>query len=189
MPAFRLLPQVRTTIPLIPPGLVDEWLTETHGLDVELTEHPIERGATLTDHAIVGPRTLHLQGAVSDAQPSGAFSAIGLPSARIPIVVGLIRQFQKRKVLLDVVSPFALYRNMMIVRVTEPRTVQTGGSLIFRLELREVLFSESAVTRIARAFAENFAFDRTSVVDTGSKVVSNPLWSRPCGASWGSADG
>ena len=172
MPGFRLLPQVKTTVPLIPPGLVDEWLTETHGLGVDLTEHPIERGATLTDHAIVGPRTLHLEGAVSDASPSALFSAAGLPAARIPIVVGLLRQFQQRKVLLDVVSPFALYRNMMIVRVTEPRTVRTGGSLVFRLELREVLFSESAVTRIARAFAQGFALDRTSLVDSGSKVAS-----------------
>ncbi len=46
---------------------IDATISLTHGLTAEVTQHPIESGATVSDHVLVRPDSVKLEGIISNA--------------------------------------------------------------------------------------------------------------------------
>ena len=173
-PNFAILAQrTRTSIPLI--AGISGFESEEHEVNMRATHHPVESGAPLTDNAILEPQKIRLNGRVTDLLPK---SEPGEPSR----VWNRIIQLARTRELVTVHTDLHTYRNMLIQKAVAPVNRRTGRSLVFRLELAEVLTTVSAVDALTAEQTvsqpqnpDNMpAADRTSIVDRGT-VASVPV--------------
>lgn len=118
---------------------------ETHVDELEVTEHPVEQGASVTDHAFKKPSQLTLRYSWS-ASPSPQPGLAGLIPTILPQqpqnIVDIYNKFltmQVNRVLLDVYTGKRAYRNMLLVHIEHDESLQWGNSLPLTLQLQELL--------------------------------------------------
>ena len=171
---FFLFPQARTEIPPLI-GRVDVYTREQHSLELSTTEYPVESGHTLTDQAVARRAKLRLDGLASDVLPAAGNRVT--PTRAADTWNTIARLFDERAVV-TVVTSLRVYHNMIVARATAPVDATTGRALRFTLDLAEVLFQETTLTRFdAATIPSGPAADRTSEVDHGdlaSPVIDLP---------------
>ena len=174
-PGFAIL-QARNSTPgktaVLPlGGVVDGFLSEEHKIRLSKTSYPVEStGLPLTDHAVIEPRTLKLEGWVSDLLPS---TDRGDPSATRGLVAWRqVYELMQTREPVTVVTTLGTYTDMLITSATAPVDRTTGRALRFDLELEEVLFRglEPALSRMVVGPAQ----DRVGDVERGR--VQAPTW-------------
>ena len=119
---------------------VDGFLSESHEVRLSKTTYPIESGQSLTDHAVVEPRTLKLDGWVSGllipvdrSRPLYADSREAWDA--------LVRLMESRQPM-RVITTLGVYDDMLITSLKAPVDRTTGRALRFEMELEEVLFRD-----------------------------------------------
>lgn len=112
-------------------GIADLWSEDEHEITVAKTRQPLESGATLTDHAVRLPNKLTLTGLASDLGVRGAQR--GAESWE------RIRELMDARTRFNVWTPVGYYADMLITSAKTTRNAGTGGGLIFKIELEEVL--------------------------------------------------
>lgn len=122
---------------------VDVSESEMHAGDVEVTDHPVEQGANISDHMRPKPRTLAISGMVSDAPivdnsngTAGPFN-LGDPGPA-ETAYSVLEGRRKAGKLHTVVTKLNTYQNMALTYVSEPRDAQSGDALNFTLNFKEV---------------------------------------------------
>lgn len=131
-------------------------LEETHNDDLEITEHPVEQGARMTDHSFMRPASLILHLGWSNSQ-----SAAGLISGLTSIVNDTIRgvqsmitgnspnqvkevyskllELQKKREPFDVFTGKRVYNNMLIKSLSVSTDAKTEHSLLVTAHLQQIL--------------------------------------------------
>lgn len=112
---------------------IDAVVTETHGHQLQVTEHPVEEGADITDHARVRPDTITLDCAVTDT-PRGSEPAPGRSAA----IYEQLRLLMDTAKLVTVVTTLRVYESMVLESLSAPRTAKEAGGLRFTATLREI---------------------------------------------------
>lgn len=108
----------------------DLTLEESHERIAEVTEHPIESGAVVSDHVILAPERLRLEGFVTDAPPGTG------DAGRTQGAFETLEQAWRERQPMTVVTGRKTYQNMIIVRLDMPKTRPT--SMRFQIELQAV---------------------------------------------------
>ena len=157
-------PSETVVVPL--QGSVDGYLAEEHTLRLSKTTYPLEStGLPLTDHAVVEPRTLKLEGWVSDLLAPQGDDWPGAIRGR--------EAWQRIKALMEsrepvrVVTALEMYDSMLITSAKAPVDRTTGRALRFEMELEEVLFRELERGRLPPRVATGPALGRVGEVDRG----------------------
>ena len=144
----------------------DAVITEGHEVTATLTEHPVERGADLSDHKRPGPRMLRLEGLVTNT-PLGALpltgglfeditaSAQGTGSGKA-VVTTFSASFDRVTAMLDkltaltegadlltIVTDVRTYEDAELVSVTAPRVAESGDAITFALEIVQVRIADT----------------------------------------------
>ncbi len=153
---------------------VDCTVSESHKRESPPTEFPIEDGLNISDHILVKPFDLEINGIISDtpikAINSLITTAIGsvLPAAGIvgagagmalaqalsgsksPSVVayGQLLKLQSDRKAFDVVTTLNRYSDMWIKSLTVPRDAGTGRALVFTLSLVQLLIVKPKTVNI-----------------------------------------
>ena len=169
---FAVYQQQRTLIPVLA-GRVDGYPREEHQLSSDVTRYPVESGATLNDNVVKQPDRLRLEGWVSDILP--APGNVASPD-RAADVWGEIYELIRNRTLVMVITGLRVYRDMVFKRIVAPVDKLTGRSLRFTVDLEQIQFSDTAISRFPPAVvdASGPAADRTSEVD-GGHVASPPV--------------
>jgi hypothetical protein len=127
---------------------IDAAITEDHTFESEVTEHPVETGADITDHARAKPVQISLEGIVSNT-PIGAVADLRtegtLPSAEAR---ALMRKIRDDREPITIVSTVRVYKNMMLLSLSESRSAETGEAYRFRATFKEVIFVTNARTTV-----------------------------------------
>lgn len=129
-------PRVRQAVDL------DMVESEDHGLNMDLTEVPIEDGSAINDHAIFEPRELRITVWASRA-PGTAVPA--LPTRHL-------KAWQKFKALheglvfLDVFTDMEPYRKMLITNVSGVRRKETTNAMQYTVTLRKPVLTQTDLT-------------------------------------------
>lgn len=148
---------------------VDASINETHSRASPPTKFEIENGQNITDHQILEPFSLKLQGIISDtplnslgalinsgvttgvsfaAGPIGViaggagvalFNALAKSKSPSVAAYGQLLALQSAKQPFDVLTTLQLYKNMWISNLSVPRDAGTGRSLVFDLDLVQLL--------------------------------------------------
>lgn len=152
-------------------GVVDLYPDEDHGVTIDATDKPIETGARLTDHAIVRPDTLTLEGYVSDVQVyrESLTNLQGAP--RATEALQRIEQIAKQREPVEVITGRKIYPSVLILSIRSRRSADTGGALVFTMTMREVLFADTQLLALppSRVNQTGPAANKTSTVDAGRK--------------------
>lgn len=115
----------------------DTMVQEEHKFSSRVTYFPVERGTIVSDHIINQPDVVHLSGLVSDT-PLTIFA----PFNRSIAAFNALLEIHRTRQIIDVVTGIKLYRNMAITSLDVPRTVKTGQTLTFNIELQRIIFDD-----------------------------------------------
>ena len=132
-----LFQQQSRRIGLIVPSVV---ISEKHDDSLEITEHPVEVGAAISDHAFRRPSGVVMQDTTS----------FGLSAGLSPReVYQNLLDLQNSRVPFDVVTGKRLYSNMLIraIEVTTERSTENVLSAV--LTLREVIITSTTNSKVA----------------------------------------
>lgn len=131
---------------------VDVSLSEQHQSEVEITEHPVETGTNIVDHARLKPSTLTIEGVISNdpmpeptavdvvqpGGPSGFVSHSSSQAERAGQGYKDLLALKDETRLVTVVTSLVTYSNMMLRSLSVPRDPRTGQALRFSATFVEV---------------------------------------------------
>jgi hypothetical protein len=108
--------------------------------ELEITQHPVQEGAAITDHAYKQPVRLSLKVLFDDnADP-------------LAVVYQNLLDLQQSRELIDVVTGKKAYSNMLIRSVSQTTSAQTEHVLSVTVELQEIIIAKVSYVNIpARA--------------------------------------
>jgi hypothetical protein len=139
-----------------------------HDTTTRITEHPVQSGANLSDHAYQLPARVTLEVNMSDAmdvfQP-GQFSSFSTKSIS---AYQQLLAFQKARLPLQIVTRLNQYDNMLIEHISAPDDVSSLHGLRCIVNLRQIMTAQ-----VAQIIAVQSADKNTT--DTTQKGVVQPL--------------
>lgn len=120
--------------------LIDVVVTELHASDVQITDHPVEKGVDITDHFQPRPRGLKLDCVLTDTPLE-----VGQPAApgRSKDAYAAIERLQAEGKLITVTTSLRQYENLLVEHLSAPVDASTGDGLKFSITLREIRTVES----------------------------------------------
>ena len=130
----------------------DAVIKTDHTSKLTMTDHPVEAGANITDHAYVEPSEISMEIGVSDsAFEAGRFGA----GTRSVTAFQELLKLQHSREPLTVVTRLNTYRNMLISSITAPDDFSTMHALKAVIMMREVMVvTAETVTVSPRASAQ-----------------------------------
>ncbi|HCJ2692835.1 phage baseplate protein [Klebsiella michiganensis] len=166
-----LFQQQTRRIGLIVPSVV---ISEKHNDTLEITEHPVEVGAAISDHAYRRPSEVVMQvgfaggGSLLDFLDT---TSIGLSAGLSPKeTYQELLDLQNSRVPFDVVTGKRIYTNMLIraLEVTTDRTSENVLSAV--LTLREVIITSTTTTQVAAKADMKLGANTSAVQNSGVKT-------------------
>lgn len=128
---------------------MDLAISETHGFESEVTEHPVERGADMVDHVRARPIEIRLECIVSDT-PIGAIATdptrlpegqdAPLPSEDAYARLLAIRDARQP---VPVETSLGTFTSMALLSLSVPRSRETTGGLFFTVAFRQIVVREN----------------------------------------------
>lgn len=170
-----LFHQQSRKIGLIVPSVV---VSEKHSDTLEITEHPVEIGAAVADHAYKRPSEV-----VMEVGFAGGGSLLDfVDTTSIGLSLGLSPQetyqelldLQNSRIPFDVVTGKRLYSNMLIraLEVTTDKTTENVLSAV--LTLREVLITQTQQITVANKSNMKDGASTSAVANSGTKTTKPP---------------
>lgn len=129
--------------PRIGPIVLDASLSESHSVDVRITDNPVELGGDVSDHAQVQPRRVQIDGVV-----------VSFPNSLLPVAPfgftrhikawRMLRDMGLRHEVVDVVTTLEIYPRMMIESLRTQRTPERALRVTIVMRQLEVAFVDVA---------------------------------------------
>lgn len=147
---------------------------------IQMTQHPVEHGANITDHAIVMPIEVVLTGYFSDNLGSAALALYsggisGLFSDRSAISVLLKKQRDRAPVY--VVFNGNYYKEMLITDIKVTDTLETANVTYAKVTLKQILYATAKDTTVSND-TQNDPSATGSPADKGT-VTAQPAAGKP----------
>ncbi|CAG9177866.1 hypothetical protein LMG32289_03931 [Cupriavidus pampae] len=131
-------------------------LEETHLDELQITEHPVEKGAEINDHAYKRQPELTLKCGWSNSQIkalAGALESIfeggALPSADyVSTVYSQLLALQETRRPFDVVTSLRIYRDMLFKSLSVTKDQKTGAALYITATLKQIRIVQTQATTL-----------------------------------------
>jgi hypothetical protein len=136
-PNYVMLFKSRSRIGTILP---DCTLEESYDDRVQITSHPVERGANISDHAFLLPKTVEMRIGWSDSSGKNDMWAQNKYEE--------ILRLQAKLEPIDVTSGKRLYKNMMITGISVTNDQTTKSTVMAVVRMSEVRFA-SVLTNVS----------------------------------------
>lgn len=127
----------------------DGFLTVSHSIETEITEHPVETGAAIVDHAYVKPATLEMEIMMSDAHQSFVPNQFVGKYPRHVEAWNLLKQLQADRIPLSVFTKLGQYDNMLIKKISAEDDSDTFNSLKATVTLQEIPMARVKTVKIS----------------------------------------
>ena len=181
---------------------IDCTLKQSHSRKSTPTKFQIETGETISDHIVLDPFKLTLEGVITDSPLSiksavitsgaaaignkiagnlGTTLAVGgvalanvLKKSSSPSAAAFVNllQLQEDKEPFDVLTSLKLYKNMWISNISVPRDDKTGYALMFTVELEQLLLVTPETVNIQKFSKADLAADEAN---KGKQEAKNAL--------------
>lgn len=122
---------------------LDATLSEQHQGDVDVTDHPVERGANISDHARSKPEVVTLEGLITNTPISGGFDPTRAAKAYAELL-----SLKDAGDLLTVVTSRRSYSDMVLTSLSTPVDARTGQALRFSATLKQVRVVSSQTVKV-----------------------------------------
>ncbi|WPS86461.1 hypothetical protein SMD22_18385 [Brevibacillus halotolerans] len=127
----------------------DAFLRSTHTSRLNITQHPVQTGAALTDHAYLQPKELTMEVGMSDVGEGlipGQFTGSWSRSVH---AFKVLQELQALRVPLQVHTRLGLYQNMLIEELTAPDDFTTLSGLRCTVTMREIIVGQVRTVKIS----------------------------------------
>ena len=125
--------------------IMDVTVEEHHTDDLEITDHPVENGADITDHAYLLPATVTITAGVSDSGGTSSGDKRSVEAYEALLVL------QKKREPFDVITGKRVYKNMLIKSLSHTTDKETENAILFTAELREVIVATVQAVSVPRS--------------------------------------
>ena len=167
-------------------------IAEEHTDVLNITEHPVEQGAQITDHAYKLPSQLTIRIGWSAGSSAGnpvsgsVFGSFALPtlagfwavdssSARLNALYASLIQLQVDRNLLTVTTGRRRYTNMLLKSVALATDDKTANVLLVTCQLQEIILVNTQVVNVPVNAAANAAPQAVNPpVDKGAQNLATP---------------
>jgi hypothetical protein len=139
-------------------------VSEDHAVKNTITTNPVERGGEIADHIRTDAAEFSIVGFVSNSDQYNAITSGGLEwsyafkkfvSKRPPMdraayaynELYRIASGEDGRKTMTIVTPYRVYRNMLITELSAPRNAETFDSIEFTLKFRHVRMANSQVVK------------------------------------------
>jgi hypothetical protein len=130
----------------IGPMIADVTIEEHHVDEMIITEHPIEQGAPVTDHAYLRPAVVTIRVGWS----SSSATALGAPFF-INGVYTAFRALQQSRIPFPVFTGKRLYQKMLVQRLSVTTDERSENALICTAECRQVIITNTQTVMLPDA--------------------------------------
>lgn len=179
---------------------------ERHTDEMEITDHPIEQGATISDHAFKRPSEVTIEGSWS-ASPSssglvdgiigglkatvtGAQAIVsGKPPTSMQEMYDKLLRLQKEAIPFDIYTGKRKYSNMVMRSLSVTTDKTTENNLAVTMVCRELLIVQTSVLNIQTDLTKQSNPGATaSPVNSGTKSLLSGSGYSPAGAGRGNVN-
>lgn len=122
----------------------DLTIEERHERNAQVTEHPVESGAKVSDHVILSPERVIISGFVSDA----GVAVFGSQPGKTQGAFDTLESAWRSRETISVVSGYKTYQDMIITRLNLPRN--RPESMQFDIELQHVTIVSAAMGELGQ---------------------------------------
>jgi hypothetical protein len=119
----------------------DVFLRESHSGSVKITEHPVQGGANISDHAYNLPDTLTIEILVSDTMDSIVAGQFTGEVTKSVSAYEIIRSLKERRVLCSVRTRLRYYTNMLIESMTVNDDYKSAHSLRCSVSFKQIIMA------------------------------------------------
>jgi hypothetical protein len=167
-------------------------ISEEHSDVLNITEHPVEQGAQITDHAYKLPAQLTVRIGWSASSSAGnpvggsVFGNLALPtlagfwavdssSERLNALYGTLIELQVNRNLLTVTTGRRIYSNMLLKSVSLTTDDKTANALLVTCQLQEIILVDTQVVNVPVNAAGNAAPQSVNpTVEKGAQNLTTP---------------
>lgn len=167
--AYALITGANRSIGTIIPEVVVE---EIHRDQLIVTEHPVEHGATISDHAFKRPSQIEMRCAWSDSTAGS--------EGHVQEVYQELLDLQLQREPFDVSTGKRLYSNMLIDSLGVTTDEKSEHALMVVVGLKEVIIVNTETTGVPLKSQANPA-STGSVTDAGTKQLKDAATGRAIG--------
>jgi len=143
----------------------DAFLQMDHESSLTITSHPVETGASISDHAFVNPAQLTMQIGMSDAAHALSVDQFAQGPSRSVNAFQILQELQRQRIPLQVATRLKIYKNMLIETISAPDDYKTLYGLRATVAMKEVLVATVRTVKISA---------RPQVTDNADRGVVNP---------------
>lgn len=118
--------------------VADVTIEEDSTDELEITQHPVERGAAVTDHSFKKPSVVVITAGWSNS----SLSALGDPFY-VQSVYAQLLQLQNSRQPFDIVTGKRSYTNMLFRRLSVKTDERTENALVLQAECQEIIITET----------------------------------------------
>lgn len=129
----------------------DGFITVTHNKRLEITQNPVETGASIVDHSYVKPATLTMKIVVSDAHASLVQGQFSDSWSRAVSAWNVLKQLQEDRIPVSVLTKLDLYENMLIQNLQATDEANTYTTLSADVTLQEIPIARVRTVKISAA--------------------------------------
>ena len=136
--------------PTMMPLGVDCTVKEVHKADVEVTDHPVEQGVNVADHARPKPAEVTIEGIITNT-PMDPDSGPYLKDQPGPAELAylFLRSLHDSPDLVNITTGVTYYDQMMLTAFNVTRDKNTGEALAFEAGFKEIRTVTNATTTVA----------------------------------------
>lgn len=128
---------------------IDAKIAEQHESTITVTEFPLEDGAIATDHRIIKPKILRINGIVSNAKSTLENITGHQGNSDVSTYEQLV-QLQESGVPFDIVTDLVVYRNVLIKEISTEKNVTLANSLNFYATLQTILIIDTKSVKLPK---------------------------------------
>ncbi|WP_289141555.1 phage baseplate protein [uncultured Brevibacillus sp.] len=151
----------------------DAFLRSTHTSRLKITEHPVQTGSALTDHAYLESQELTMEIGMSDVATSlipGQFTGGWSRSVQ---AFKVLKELQALRVPLQIHSRLGLYQNMLIEEISAPDDFTTLNGLRCTVTMREIVVAQVRTVKISSkpAVTDRANLGKSEPIDKGKSIL------------------
>lgn len=122
-----------------------------HTRELEITENPVETGASIVDHSYVKPATIMMDVLMSDVHRSIYPGQFDGAKSRSLAAWDVLNKIQSSRIPCSVFTPLGLYNNMLVSSIEATEDASTVHALSAKVTLREIPIARVKTVKISSA--------------------------------------
>lgn len=133
--------------------LFDAYFNINHESTLSITEHPVQTGANISDHAFMQPNTLSFEIGMSDVMKdisNSNYVSFSSDATRSINAYKILKQLQSNRIPINVYTKLWDYKNMLIETILAPDTNETAYALKASVTLKEILVASVTTVKISQ---------------------------------------